>query len=329
MKKPLRKHPILRLLLNRLTVTVVLSAFFLIGFGLIRPRTQTGLPAVVQELKKLEWDGVADLVIVGDSRSAAGLSPKRMNEELRDARILNFAFSDNGYQPEYLEHIPRVLDPKSPKKTVVIGISPFALSPPLQERGYRAAARTPWFRFRWKYFGDLLNFFDPIDKWSFVNFVRGKTERGFFRHYHEDGWLESTLVPPRPEDSAAKMRTQYAGTKIDPAVTDGLIAAVKKWSDAGIRVFGFRTPTALDVYTIENEITGFEKMGFDQRWREAGGIWLELPVEGWETYDGSHLTPQAAMKFSDMVAELIVKSSSTSTTTSRPPPHTDPSGAGH
>lgn len=302
-KKPRR---LTRLLFNRVTATIALGLVFLIGFGLIRPRTKSGLPEQLSELEKLEWHHRADVVIAGDSRSAAGLSPQAMKETLgTDQRIFNFAFSDNGWTGPYLEHVPRVLDPSSKTKIIIAGISPLAMSPRLQKGGYIVAGRTFWFRFRWKHFGELLSFFEPMDKWQLVNFLRGKSGRGFFRHFHEDGWLESNLIPPKPEDTFEKAQREFVRVELDPKVIDAVLESVRAWTGAGITVYGFRTPTEDRFYELETELAKFDTAAFARRWEEAGGIWLTIPTSGWTTYDGSHLIPDEARRLSRLIATKV------------------------
>jgi hypothetical protein len=301
-KKPPRRG---YLFFNRLSVTALATLGLLLLVGALRPRLQLGIPAEVSEIRKLEWRENADLVIAGDSRSEGGVSPAKMKNVLGDERILNFAFSDNGYTREYLEALPRVLDSKSPRRAILVGVSPFALTPALQRGGFLLADRPAWYRFRWNWFGGLFQFFRPMDKWEAINFARGKWGRGFFRNHHEDGWLEGELVPPKPTFALEKIEREYKNSKVDPEVVDRVTTSVRTWREAGIEVYGFRTPASEEVVKRENEVAEFDEHELGRRFEEAGGHWLSIPSEGWTTYDGSHLTIAESLRLSALLAEKI------------------------
>lgn len=292
---------------RRGVITAALSALLIGVVGVFWPRTNSGVPGPQFELIKLDWKHEADLVIGGDSRAAGGLSPGAMKDVLGERRILNFAFSNNGYAREYLEAIDRVLDPNARRKAIVIGVSPFALTKKLEGSGYLAAQRPQWFRLRWKHFGDVLGFFEPIEPWQVIDRLRGHPERGFFREYHPDGWLASRLVPPKLTVTVVKAEREYLGDRVSPEVSARLIASVREWRGRGIEVYGFRTPAAPEVVRAEEVISGFDPVAFSTAWREAGGVWIDLPAREWSTYDGSHLVPEEAVVLSGIIARAIAE----------------------
>jgi hypothetical protein len=80
------------------------------------------------------------------------------------------------------------------------------------------------------------------------------------------------------------------------------------WNSRGIDVYAFRVPSSQAMVELENQMSGFDEAAFVEQFTSAGGIWFSIPLEPYHSFDGSHLTKQAALKLSADLATLIRKS---------------------
>ena len=70
-------------------------------------------------------------------------------------------------------------------------------------------------------------------------------------------------------------------------------------------MFGFRVPSTEKMVALENEISGFDEAAFIEGFKAAGGIWFDIPLEPYHTYDGAHLVKPSAIRLSLDLAEMI------------------------
>ena len=100
-------------------------------------------------------------------------------------------------------------------------------------------------------------------------------------------------------------RAAFENSKVSDDLVDGVMAAVRRFRESGIVVFGFRPPTTIAMFELENELSGFNESDFAEKFRAAGGIWLRFRHGVYPTYDGSHLNAYVAVRFSKDLAEEL------------------------
>jgi hypothetical protein len=86
---------------------------------------------------------------------------------------------------------------------------------------------------------------------------------------------------------------------------DELCEQTQKWSQKGIMVLAFRPPVSEKMLELENELSGFDQRLFIEKFEECGGTWLNIKQSDYETYDGSHLNRDSAVKLSFEIARNI------------------------
>jgi len=310
MAKP-KKSPLRRLLigvLGRFVITGLLAVGLIWVAGSSWHRKETGVPSELWDQEKLEWSSEADTVVLGDSRAGSGLLPRVVDAAIPGRRTLSFTFSNNGYTPQYLEHAERVLVPPGRGlRSIVMSISPFALSEKQQKISYTEADHGQVYAFKWKHLTALMSFTKPFGKWPVIDAIRGKGERGWYREHYRDGSWTGYRIPSSPEMGPARVRAEYAGAVADPTVVDGLLRAVRRMRDHGIAVYGYRPPTSPELYALEDEATHWNELRFPERFVEAGGVWIVIPEQpdGWNSYDGSHIPPDRSERLSNYVVQAI------------------------
>lgn len=284
--------------LGRPAILLVLILVGMAAMIQLWPRKVSGMAEDRWNQIKVDWRAEADVLIVGDSRGASALLPRVMAEGLPDRRIKNFSFPGTAYLPGYVEAGLLALDPRSPHRTVIFTFSSKTLTtnregwPPVMERSWS----TVW---KWKHIPGLMEAFEPIGKWDFINTVRGQPRLGLWREFRDDGsyvgggnWGKRV---PTLEDAKA-MLGKY---KVDASIVAGVMEDVRTLSASGVRVLGVRTPSTLPVEALEEELLGWDLAGFVRDFEAAGGEWIEVPERGsYTTYDQIHLVVPEAERFS-------------------------------
>lgn len=297
----------------RIAITLICAVVLIVVTAVLRgPDDAQAMHAELFWANKLTWNGCADLVIAGDSRTCRDIAPAVVESVLPGLRVLNYAFDSTGFSRRYLDTIPGVLDPESPDRIIVLGITPFSLTRTATEAGEfdTSRERLLFQSMTGLYAAESLRFLRPmrVDEipGEFGAALRddrrpAQTDREFF----SDGWLARSRPPGGFGASLRRHQEIFEATSVDAQLTAELVNEVKKWSEAGICVFAFRPPCCPELLQIENRCSGFEEAAFVAAFRRAGGIWIPVDPTGFETYDGSHLRRDEAVRFSRVLASRI------------------------
>jgi hypothetical protein len=234
-----------------------------------------------------------------------------MARSLSSLRILNFGFDATGFSKEYLAAIEGVLDARSGRRIIVLGIGPHTLRPETGGRfAVRVSKRSRRPAFLQRAGGLQSNWFAnltaPGPLAHALLFLTG-TDR-LPRHetdYHQDGWLTARLTPEQPQKGFEVARRWYVNNRADPGVVEGVISQTRRWTSQGIRIYRFLPPTTERMVRFEDERSGYDEADFVRQFTEVGGRWLRMDQASYHTYDGSHLDREAAADFSADLARAI------------------------
>ena len=291
--------------------TLFLTAALVMLVGALRSGAVMGahLPETFWA-QKLLWQPEFDAVVAGDSRVYRGVSPGAMETQLPGMRIANFGFSACALTRPYLEATEALLDPHSPRPTIILGVTANTLTPvAAKENGFLKLRKMRRFELlQLASLDRLLFFFNPYDLEEVQNLFR-KDKTGYTLVWHPDGWVESRKVPEDPMEAVRVYRRQAKRDRWQARVSDQLVQellrTVRAWRQRGIVVYGFRPPTPQAMVDVETTWMGFDEAAFVARFREAGGVWLPFDAEQYHSYDGSHLRDDAAVAFSKDLARSI------------------------
>jgi hypothetical protein len=220
-------------------------------------------------------------------------------------RIANFGFSGAGLERSFLDSAARRLDPGAEVRTLVLGVTPFSLTPRAARRSAytRLAALGPLEVAIRVHLAPLLQRLLPMDPERVWNALV-HPDRGYFEHYHPDGWVSARVVPEDPSAALGPYRRAFPGNEVDPETIEELVAWVAERRREGIEVYAFRPPTTPTMVALEAELSGFDETDFVRRFEAAGGRWLAFDSI-YPTYDGSHLREDGARAFSADLAEAL------------------------
>ncbi len=298
------------LFIDRTARTLLLAVLLMAIMGSSRPVKSHGLYFSEYWAIKGSWNKCADMVLAGDSRTLAGLSPHEMNKYFPGARIYNYGFGAAWFSSEYMDKVESLLDPNSKNKMIIMGISPHSLTKRDPDTGdffgiYSLSNRD---RFISIHLAALINFFDPLSfkdalKGIFPSLAENHTERTM----HADGWIAAHREPASIKHAVKQYAEFYKQRLVDPCNVANVYRHVRKWSNSGIRVYGFIPPTCKEMYELEIAKSGLDKERFIKGFEASGGAWIETDPAAYPSFDGSHLQDDSAIQLTNDLCKQIIK----------------------
>ncbi len=304
-RQPKLNTPVDALLRRRPLITILLGTVLTVTNATYRQRGEGGLPPFRYEDLRRSWHHCADGVIGGDSRVQRGICPSVMSPTLQARRLVNLAYPHAALTAAYLQRLEDALDPCSTRRLIVLGVTPTSLTPTACRLSEFAAATRAATLDRCR--RPVQWFFEPYGLEAFWRLLTAQPRQGA-SYFSPDGWRGAVTILSAREQEVARLRDRQAAGNIEPVTRDlfdTLLLFVKRWSQAGIRVYGFRPPTDSATTDAENELYRFDQATFVSSFQSAGGVWIDLPKDAYATYDGSHVDGAVAVKLSADLARHI------------------------
>lgn len=269
-----------------------------------RPIKQDGIRESLFWYTKLFPTSKCDVVVAGDSRVLQGVDPSCMKEALEGIHVVNVGFRSAALERSYIDFARSLLKDES-KKVLLLGITANAFTPQsLIDNGFieqkKVGSKRPYQVPNWCV--QLERKFQPFAIREIANLLRGRAKAGNYETFHDDGWLEADVIPRNPEGAFALYRRRFDGNQVDQASIAALIAHVQELVESGVAIVGFEPPVPDEMQLIEDQHSGFDRESFKERFRNAGGTWLEVDRSKYMTVDGSHLAPESAKLLSKDLA---------------------------
>lgn len=290
-------------------IFILSSIFFIFLVGKIRPKP---ISSTIDKEKfwadKVHSKKTYNVIFEGDSRFYRGVDPKSVSKELSGKDVLNFGFSSGGHNKIIFEAVNKRLSKSDETKVVVLGLTPYSLTPKAQENmHYLQEAQRPRDEvFRRRVLTPFLRFFDPVRPTEFIMLT--DTVTGYHEKFRPDGWVESNKIPYNPEAALPGYVNDFKENIVSEKVIKEMLNQVEIWIKSDILVFGLRMPTTLKMEELENRLSGYRESDLKERFVNIGGYWIDLPDrDAYSSYDGSHLIDTSAMDFSKYVGQQIQK----------------------
>ncbi len=248
------------------------------------------------------------IVFGGDSRVFRGLSPEHFSAEFDGLEAMNYAYWANGYGKGYLEGLDGKIDSSSEIQMIVLGITPHSLTPKTAKSAHYhwELSRSKEHVLQTIYLSKVQEIFAPYGAIEMWEKITGKSEPNNYRiTYHSNGWIESYWMVPDTSHSARFYKDLFTDDMVSQEVISGLLNYVERWTSRGIHVVGYRPPTSHTIRMYEHERGGFVEADFVEQFRNAGGIWIPVSPDDYQTFDGSHLEHQSAMRLASDLARQI------------------------
>lgn len=250
------------------------------------------------------------VLFAGDSRVFRGISPDDFSAEMQGYDCYNYAYWSNGMGSVYLEGLEEKLDTTSELNMIVLGVSPHSLTPNAAKCAHYIyeTRRSKEQVLQNLYLSRLQEVFAPFHVLDLTDKLLGKSKPVNYRiTYHSNGWVESNWLVLDTTYSTQFYEEIFTDNQVSDDVIASLLKFVARWSSMGIHVAGFRPPTSEAIRKLEHEKGGFDEALFVDLFTAAGGIWIPVDNEVYQTFDGNHLEHWSARQLSADLGRQIAE----------------------
>jgi hypothetical protein len=303
----------MNLLQDKTVRAFAIAAVLIAVLGMARPKQPgiSGLPEELFWMRKMQWRRQFDVAVAGDSRVYRDVAPHAMSRALPGVRIANYGFSGNGFAPEFLDATGQLLDPKTNKPIIVLGLTPHSLTGKAESKNgfLENGNMDPFARLALLHLpGPFLFLNRYSQEESKMLFARHASPFIYYSEFREDGWVRSAKKPEKPMEAIPQYRIMFAeGNGVSERIVSRVMQRIREWTSRGIAVYALRMPASPEMMKLENEMSGYREKDIAARVNKSGGTWLTFDYSKYHTYDGSHLTGDAAEAFSHDLAETIAR----------------------
>jgi len=307
LNKKSHKSALLSVFRDRTFKTLLLAVLLISIMGSLRINENVGMYPDEYWARKIGWKACADVVITGDSRALMGVSPEELQKKLNYGRIYNYAFGANWYSIQYLEAVENLLDPESSNKIIIMAISHHALTWRTETLGHfiEMSQISKQDAFVDIHFATAVNFLGPMSfRDAYQGMFPGSKKSRTRKNYLSDGFVAVNKTPGGKKE-VKRYRKLYIKHRVSQKVINNVSRFVSKWTNSGIKVYGFLMPSCEEMFKLENKISGFNQDKFVAIFRGAGGVWIETNPTAYYSFDGSHLQDNAALDFSRDLAKSM------------------------
>lgn len=290
---------------QRIISTILLSSGLTISLAVLLPK-----PLNRPVLREWFWynktfeTNELELIVGGDSRVYRGISTDYINRQLKNPMVgANLGYSSAGYSLAYFEFLEKHFRQSAKIKVLILGITPYSFSAESRKNKHLKTYLNKGFIDRWKalYLNPSLNLFEPRR----LEDLLAMDSVSYFESYHEDGWMESDEIPGDSLKALKSYEHLFDDDGTMNQAADIFMLSIKKLREQGVIIIGFRPPTTPQMRVLEDNKSSYDEVSISQRFKLAGGVWLELKDEDFATYDGSHLRPAAATKLSIEIGKVL------------------------
>jgi hypothetical protein len=238
----------------------------------------------------------ANVLLLGDSRTYRGLAPAIISEQLPpETRILNFAFSGGGLNPEmYAVATERLSSNPEELRIIVLGITPLCFSPASEQNAHYHSIKT-----RWDHPAQTL--------FSTPKVLTRRLVSDYYQRFQADGWCASRKPHEDPDAmlKAFLRRGVEENRKVSTTLLDEAIVQTAQWRKDNVWVFGLVLPVPPAMQSFEEQSFAFSSTDFARRFEAAGGIWFDATYQNLMSYDGSHLRQDSAVQLSQRLGQFM------------------------
>jgi hypothetical protein len=265
--------------------------------------------------EKLTWGSEADLVLTGDSRAVQGFRPEVFEAAGLGTHALNYGFSALGYSDVYLDHVERLFSPRAEKRVLICSVAPADFN----KATLSANSFTDAVEAKPAYGHALelkLNLFCESKlpqapsirpNQALYSLLGREPTFKLFMKPSLNGWLAADRIP---RDTTANLPRAVATNLFEPPIPSEIarvFARLKKWKEEGVEIYCTWPPSEPRFRELEEQRTGWTEEQLALEARKAGLVWLHFEPGQYPTYDGVHMVPEAAQRFSEDLATEILK----------------------
>lgn len=293
---------------KRVILTLFIAFMISVLIGLLSNKIPT------EELKKqffaykIHSGKTYDLLIAGDSRVFRGVSSQPFEDKL-GLRSFNLGFSAVIFDDIMFDLVEQKLDRESKSPTIIVAITPHSLTKYSYPNGHikkiQKMKREDVLMYR--YFLRATSVFTPYSFSGLLKFSSGahSQEQSFHQEFFkEQGWIYSKFETNQLQSALKSYHSTFNKRKIDSVIQEGLYDQIRIWKSKGYEVFGFIPPSSPNIESLERSYSGFLDQEIAKNFMAHDGKWISIDSI-YDSYDGSHLTGESAIRLSNEIAYKI------------------------
>lgn len=266
------------------------------------PRSMTGVNPRAFWIQKARCRGCAEVVLAGSSRLYRGLDPEKLMLAWPGKKIINLAFSAQGYSPAYLAAVKQALVPTG-QRTLVLDATALAFTPWAARAGHyvrwsKVAAGAGLVESLRQRIDALLPRAEPCE------LLFSACARSYKQHYSDSGFVASDKTPIDEREFEPTFERVFRASQVDPAIVGAVADTIRELHAAGVRVYVVRPPVPASMQQIEQAYGRFDEARVRTALVAAGAHWLDVGGS-FRTFDGSHLQSAEATRYSEAMAAAI------------------------
>lgn len=249
------------------------------------------------------------IVIYGDSRTYRGVATPIVAEGL-GAPAMNLAFSGSGANAEMFAYLDAHIDYEAQDRFVILGITPWMFTAKARENDHFHEVSRKYAQERASRRSLAGELFAGITPKRVKSSLSPEGSQSWdVEDFREDGWCPTVLARPEEKPEIFKRGLDgyvalFKATQFSKTSMMEFCGRVRDWTDRGVNVIAFRIPSCGEMVELEDSLSGFDENAFKAAAMEAGAAWIDMDVSGYDSYDASHITADAARK---MTQDLVKK----------------------
>jgi len=284
--------------------TILLSLLSIVLIKLFVPA-----PYINKELKNEYWTNKTfgknktNIVVGGDSRVYRGVSTTHLLDSCQSLTAVNLGYSSAGFNSEYFNFLYDRMDTTSSENIMLLGITPHSF---LEKHMSNDAlnfykSKTSSEIFSGLYYAPLLKHFPPYSPFELFD---DSTET-YIINYRKGGFAASNNLAGDFDYTYWKYWDTFRKEKVSDSLINVFFDDIKRFQDRGVKIIAFQPPVPAHMMEIEDGHSGFKREEFKSRFKNEGGLWIEIVDSLYSSYDGSHLHYRDAEKLSTFLGVKI------------------------
>ena len=260
-------------------------------------------------------------MIIGDSRSAQGIIPQILSENINDSQFFNFSFNiaESPYGTIYLEAIKKRIDKHTKEGIFIVSVNPWSITTIRNPDDKEYFSEEEVSCLRNMHFYDLKINYEYLIKnynksWYFLYRDSEKSGIRSKSYLHKNGWLEinidmdSTEVEKRFVTKIKDYQEYAKSKKISKTRTDALKETIKFLQEHG-KVFLVRLPTSKSIVEIEKNTYPESDVIFTKLSSELNVKYFNFLNEyaDYQYTDGNHLYKESSKILTKKIADSVNK----------------------
>ena len=291
-----------------ISITIILAILLATALSFVMPKNEDKYRGEMFWAKKTFAPSKYNVILMGDSRVYRGLSPEIMEERLSGLKVLNFGFSNGGLNNEMFKAAEEKLIKSGQPKVIVLGISPNTITDYTQNnKQYLQELTRPKEEIIERlYLNPLLFWFSSTTPEKLKqHFKSDKRTAYYLSKYNMNGYVEFEKFPIDTMEAIPSYIKDFNNYKVKEEYVIQLFDQIKELVKNKIIVVCYRPPVSQPMRELENNLGLYNEKFILQGIENAGGHWLELNPNNFQTYDGSHLDKTSAIQISNKIAMEI------------------------